>query len=46
MGIAALNAILRGCAQAAQRGGLDKLIGSTKEHILYQVPCSILAVRA
>jgi universal stress protein E len=29
-----------------QRKGLDKLIGSTTEHILYQVPCSILAVKA
>ncbi len=24
--------------------GLEKLLGSTTEHILYQVPCSILAV--
>ncbi|WP_300656977.1 universal stress protein [Pseudomonas sp.] len=29
-----------------QRKGLDKLIGSTTEHLLYQVPCSILAVKA
>ena len=29
-----------------QRKGLDKLLGSTTEHILYQVPCSILAVKA
>lgn len=29
-----------------QRTGLNKLIGSTAEHILYQVPCSLLAVRA
>lgn len=29
-----------------QRKGLEKLIGSTTEHVLYQVPCSILAVRA
>jgi len=29
-----------------QRSGLNKLVGSTTEHILYQVPCSILAVRA
>ncbi|WP_191488346.1 universal stress protein [Pseudomonas sp. FEN] len=27
-----------------QSHGLDKLLGSTTEHILYQVPCSILAV--
>lgn len=27
-----------------QRKGLDKLIGSTTEHLLYQVPCSILAI--
>lgn len=26
------------------RHGVEKLIGSTTEHILYQVPCSILAV--
>jgi nucleotide-binding universal stress UspA family protein len=29
-----------------QRKGLDKLIGSTTEHLLYQVPRSILAVKA
>jgi universal stress protein E len=29
-----------------QRKGLERLIGSTTEHILYQVPCSILAVKA
>lgn len=29
-----------------QRKGLHTLIGSTTEHILYQVPCSILAVKA
>ena len=28
-----------------QKEGLDKLIGSTTEHVLYQVPCSILAVK-
>lgn len=27
-----------------QRTGLDKLVGSTTEHALYQVPCSILAI--
>jgi universal stress protein E len=27
-----------------QYGSLEKLLGSTTEHILYQVPCSILAV--
>ena len=27
-----------------QRHGLEKLLGSTTEHILYQVPCSVLAV--
>jgi universal stress protein E len=27
-----------------QSRGLDKLLGSTTEHILYQVPCSILAI--
>lgn len=27
-----------------QSHGVDKLLGSTTEHILYQVPCSILAV--
>ncbi|WP_339546735.1 universal stress protein [Pseudomonas sp. RA_35y_Pfl2_P32] len=27
-----------------QSHGLDKLLGSTTEHILYQVPCSVLAV--
>ncbi|MFJ2693118.1 universal stress protein [Pseudomonas sp. NPDC087336] len=27
-----------------QSRGLDKLLGSTTEHILYQAPCSILAV--
>ncbi|WP_433771543.1 universal stress protein [Pseudomonas putida] len=27
-----------------QSHGLDKLLGSTTEHVLYQVPCSILAV--
>lgn len=29
----------------AQRRGLNTLIGSTTEHVLYQVPCSVLAVR-
>lgn len=29
-----------------QRKGLDKLVGSTTEHVLYRAPCSILAVRA
>ena len=28
----------------AQYSGLERLLGSTTEHILYQVPCSILAV--
>jgi universal stress protein E len=28
----------------AQYRGLERLLGSTTEHILYQVPCSILAV--
>lgn len=28
-----------------QRKGLNKLVGSTTEHILHQAPCSILAVR-
>lgn len=28
-----------------QRKGLDKLVGSTTEHILHQVPCSILVVK-
>ncbi|EJM83424.1 MULTISPECIES: universal stress protein [unclassified Pseudomonas] len=27
-----------------QSHGVDKLLGSTTEHILYQVPCSVLAV--
>ena len=27
-----------------QYHGLEKLLGSTTEHILYQVPCSVLAV--
>lgn len=27
-----------------QRKGLDKLVGSTTEHALYQAPCSILAI--
>jgi universal stress protein E len=27
-----------------QSHGMDKLLGSTTEHILYQVPCSVLAV--
>lgn len=27
-----------------QYHGLDKLLGSTTEHVLYQVPCSVLAV--
>jgi len=27
-----------------QYGSLEKLLGSTTEHILYQVPCSVLAV--
>lgn len=27
-----------------QRKGLDKLLGSTTEHMLYQVPCSVLAI--
>ncbi|WP_277588845.1 universal stress protein [Pseudomonas chlororaphis] len=27
-----------------QSRGLDKLLGSTTEHILYQVPCSVLAI--
>lgn len=27
-----------------QRKGLDKLIGSTTEHLLYRAPCSILAI--
>jgi len=27
-----------------QNHGVDKLLGSTTEHILYQVPCSVLAV--
>ncbi|HLT04502.1 MAG TPA: universal stress protein [Pseudomonas sp.] len=27
-----------------QRKGLDKRVGSTTEHVLYQVPCSILAI--
>jgi universal stress protein E len=27
-----------------QSRGLGKLLGSTTEHILYQAPCSILAV--
>jgi universal stress protein E len=27
-----------------QRKGLDKLVGSTTEHLLYQAPCSILAI--
>ncbi|RJG09099.1 universal stress protein [Pseudomonas cavernicola] len=27
------------------RKGLDKLIGSTTEHLLYHVPCSILAIK-
>jgi universal stress protein E len=29
-----------------QSHGLQKLVGSTTEHILYQVPCSVLAVQA
>ncbi|RMH85902.1 universal stress protein [Pseudomonas sp. AOB-7] len=29
----------------SQRKGLNKLVGSTTEHLLYQVPCSILAIR-
>lgn len=29
-----------------RRKGLGKLLGSTTEHILYQAPCSILAVKA
>jgi universal stress protein E len=28
-----------------QRKGLEKLIGSTTEYVLYQVPCSILAIK-
>jgi universal stress protein E len=27
-----------------QYHGLEKLLGSTTEHSLYQVPCSVLAV--
>jgi universal stress protein E len=27
-----------------QSGGVDKLLGSTTEHILYQVPCCVMAV--
>ena len=27
-----------------QSHGVEKLLGSTTEHILYQVPCSVLAV--
>ncbi|MNO44398.1 Universal stress protein E [compost metagenome] len=27
-----------------QSHGMDKLLGSTTEHVLYQVPCSVLAV--
>ncbi|MNO06648.1 Universal stress protein family protein [compost metagenome] len=27
-----------------QSGGMDKLLGSTTEHILYQVPCCVMAV--
>jgi len=27
-----------------QAHGVDKLLGSTTEHILYQVPCCVLAV--
>lgn len=30
---------------AEQRRGLNKLVGSTTEHVLYRAPCSILAVR-
>ena len=25
--------------------GVDKLVGSTTEHVLYQVPCSVLAIK-
>lgn len=27
-----------------QYHGMEKLLGNTTEHILYQVPCSVLAV--
>jgi len=27
-----------------QYHGIEKLLGSTTEHILYQVPCGVLAV--
>ncbi|UVJ45936.1 universal stress protein [Pseudomonas sp. LS1212] len=30
----------------AHRKGLSKLVGSTTEHVLYQVPCNVLAVNA
>jgi universal stress protein E len=28
------------------RKGLHKLIGSTTEHVLYKVPCNVLAIKA
>lgn len=34
----------QGHAARHQYQGLDNVLGSTTEHILYQVPCSVLAV--
>ncbi|WP_137818521.1 universal stress protein [Pseudomonas sp. 2FG] len=36
------DVIVMGCVH---RKGLDKLLGSTTEHVLYHVPCSILAIK-
>ncbi|ULT73970.1 universal stress protein [Pseudomonas sp. BNK-45] len=36
----------QGHAARHQYHGLDNVLGSTTEHILYQVPCSVLAVKA
>ena len=30
---------------SVHRTGLDKLVGSTTEHVLYQVPCNVLVVK-
>lgn len=30
---------------SVHRTGLDKLVGSTTEHVLYQVPCNVLAIK-
>lgn len=30
---------------SAHREGLDKWVGSTTEHVLYKVPCNVLAIR-